>query len=150
MWVRVVDAVETGRVMKGPWPSSIERLAQHIPPLVEEWCANSRLTSEDSATTAYDNAWHEELVRWSLGDRDPHDPFQPRTLPISKYYRPWSLFRYIRVCGSEVSGIDDLRKKLQTSRSRLVLKTMPNRLLETHSYDFPEFDRMFEKREWVT
>ena len=137
----------TGEVMYGPWPSAIEALAQRFPSLVEEWCGMQRFAAEDRSATSSDNAWHEELARWCLADRNPEDPDQPKEFPTTKHYRPWSLFRYIRTCRSRVSGIDKLRNRLQATRKQLSTGLTPNDLLDTYSYDFPEFNQMFENRE---
>lgn len=139
----------TGKVMHGPWPEPIEQLAKFIPPLVHEWCAENRWHSEDMGSQIYEHAVHVELVRWCLGDRYPEDPYQKKKFSTNKLYRPWSLFRYLRLFGNYAPGIEEIRKRLQTSRNMIALEITPAPHVETYPRDFPEFNKMFDRKPWI-
>lgn len=108
----------TGLPLGGPWPEGIEILARNVRNFVQESSKKSDSLSSARAVRAIEMATERQTVRICFGDRKPTLSTN-NTKGARRHYRPWGLFRYLRINGESDPSATPLLKKLSCPRSLL-------------------------------
>lgn len=108
----------TGLPLGGPWPEGIEILARNVRNFIQETAKKGGALNSARAVRAIEMATQRQTVRICFGDRNP-TLSTDKAKRTRRHYRPWGLFRYLRIAGESDPSAKPLLKKLSTPRSLL-------------------------------